>query len=119
MPERAIMIFAVMFRFVPVMSKDLSLMRQSVHTRGFFKTLREKVVAFPEYMEIIIAPLMLRVIRIAESLSASAETRGISLPGRRQSYTSLKIKMSDVLIFLAVLSLICFGFFYTRIVNLF
>ena len=119
MPERAIMIFAVMFRFVPVMSKDLSLMRQSVHTRGFFKTLREKVVAFPEYMEIIIAPLMLRVIRIAESLSASAETRGISLPWRRQSYTSLKIKMSDVLIFLAVLSLICFGFFYPRIVNLF
>ena len=57
-----------MFRFVPVMSKDLSLMRQSVHTRGFFKTLREKVVAFPEYMEIIIAPLMLRIIRIAESL---------------------------------------------------
>ena len=119
MPERAIMIFAVMFRFVPVMSKDLSLMRQSVHTRGFFKTLREKVVAFPEYMEIIIAPLMLRVIRIAESLSASAETRGISLSGRRKSYTSLKIKMSDVLIFLAVLSLMCFGFFYTRIVNLF
>ena len=76
-------------------------------------------MAFPEYMEIIIAPLMLRVIRIAESLSASAETRGISLSGRRKSYTSLKIKMSDVLIFLAVLSLMCFGFFYTRIVNLF
>lgn len=119
MPERAIMIFAVMFRFVPVMSKDLSLMRQSVHTRGFFKTLREKVVAFPEYMEIIIAPLMLRIIRIAESLSASAETRGISLSGRRQSYTSLKIKISDILILLVVLSLICFGFFYPRIVNLF
>ena len=119
MPERVIMIFAVMFRFIPVMSKDLSLMRQSVQTRGFFKTLREKIMAFPEYMEIIIAPLMLRVIRIAESLSASAETRGISLSGRRESYTSLKIKMSDVLIFLAVLFLICFGFFYTRIVNLF
>ena len=101
------------------MSKDLSLMRQSVHTRGFFKTLREKAVVFPEYMEIIIAPLMLRVIRIAESLSASAETRGISLPGRRQSYTSLKIKVSDILILLVVLSLICFGFLYTRIVNLF
>ena len=76
-------------------------------------------MAFPEYMEIIIAPLMLRIIRIAESLSASAETRGISLSGRRQSYTSLKIKISDILILLVVLFLICFGFFYTRIVNLF
>lgn len=119
MPERAIMIFAVMFRFAPVMGKDLSLMRQSIHTRGFFKTRTDKIAAFPEYMEMIIAPLMLRVIRIAESLSASAETRGIALPGRRQSFTSLKMDISDVIITAAALALIGCGFFYTRMVGLF
>ena len=36
LPERAIMIFSVIFRFVPVMEKDLSLMKQSIHTRGSF-----------------------------------------------------------------------------------
>ena len=95
LPERAIMIFSVIFRFVPVMEKDLSLMKQSIHTRGFFNTVREKIAGFPEYMEILLAPLILRVIRIAESLSASAETRGIALPGRRQSFTSLKVNRSD------------------------
>ena len=70
-------------------------------------------------MEMIIAPLMLRVIRIAESLSASAETRGIALPGRRQSFTSLKMDISDVIITAAALALIGCGFFYTRMVGLF
>lgn len=111
-PERVIMIFAVIFRFVPVMGKDLALMKQSVSTRGFFKTIKDKISAFPEYMEIIIAPLILRVIRIAESLSASAETRGIALSGRRQSFISLKIGVSDVIITMVVLASICFGFLY-------
>ena len=111
-PERVIMIFAVIFRFVPVMGKDLALMKQSVSTRGFFKTIKDKISAFPEYMEIIIAPLILRVIRIAESLSASAETRGIALSGRRQSFISLKTSVSDVIITMVVLASICFGFLY-------
>ena len=110
--ERVIMIFAVIFRFVPVMGKDLALMKQSVSTRGFFKTIKDKISAFPEYMEIIISPLILRVIRIAESLSASAETRGIALSGRRQSFTSLKTSVSDVIITMVVLASICFGFLY-------
>lgn len=63
-------------------------------------------------MEIIIAPLILRVIRIAESLSASAETRGIALSGRRQSFISLKTSVSDVIITMVVLALICFSFLY-------
>ena len=68
-------------------------------------------------MEIIIVPLILRVIRIAESLSASAETRGIALSGRRQSFTSLKIGISDVLITVIILTLICMAFLYKVVSN--
>lgn len=119
MPERVIMIFAVMFRFVPVLNKDLSLMRQSVRTRGFFRKFTDKILALPEYMEIIITPLMLRVIRIAEGLSASAETRGIALTGQRQSYAELRISVADLLLSAAVAVLIGFGLFYTRMIGLF
>lgn len=119
MPERVIMVFAVMFRFIPVLDKDLSLMRQSVQTRGFFSKFTDKILALPEYMEILIAPLMLRVIRIAEALSASAETRGIALTGRRQSYIALKIGAADLLITAAVVIFIGFGFFYAQIIALF
>ena len=73
--------------------------------------MREKIAGFPEYMEILLAPLILRVIRIAESLSASAETRGIALPGRRQSFTSLKVNRSDGVLTVLIAALIGLGIF--------
>lgn len=80
-PERLIMICSVIFRFFPVLSEDMKIMRQAVRTRGAFVTLRQKMRSFFEYLEILTVPMALRVIRIAETLSASAETRGIDLKG--------------------------------------
>lgn len=37
LPERLIMIVAVIFRFFPVLSGDMKLLRQSVATRGFLR----------------------------------------------------------------------------------
>ena len=89
LPERFIMIVAVVFRFFPVLSGDLLLLRQSIRTRGAFATLWQKLKAFPSYIEILTVPMALRVIRIAETLSASAETRGIDLKRRKSNYLSL------------------------------
>lgn len=41
--------------------------------------------------------MALRVIRIAETLSASAETRGIDLRGRKSNYISLDYRVWDIL----------------------
>ena len=79
LPERLIMIVAVIFRFFPVLSGDRKLLRQSIRTRGAFATPLQKLRALPLYLEILTVPMALRVIRIAETLSASAETRGIDL----------------------------------------
>ena len=38
LPERLIMIVAVIFRFFPVLSGDMKLLRQSIRTRGAFVT---------------------------------------------------------------------------------
>ena len=83
LPERFIMIVAVIFRFFPVLSGDMKLLRQSIRTRGAFVTLWQKLRALPSYIEILTVPMALRVIRIAETLSASAETRGIDLKRRK------------------------------------
>lgn len=95
-PEKVIMICSVVFRFFPVLSNDLKLMSQSVKTRGFFTTVGEKIRAIPEYLEIMIVPMAFRVIRIAEALSASAETRGIDLKRKRNSYITLKFTNADI-----------------------
>jgi len=94
-PEKLIMICSVVFRFFPVLSEDMKLMRQSIKTRGAFVTLGQKLRAFPEYIEILTVPTALRVIRIADTLSASAETRGIDLKYKRFSYVRLKFSVWD------------------------
>ena len=96
LPERLIMIVAVIFRFFPVLSGDMKLLRQSIRTRGAFVTPLQKLRALPSYLEILTVPMALRVIRIAETLSASAETRGIDLKRRKSSYLSLRFSAWDV-----------------------
>lgn len=96
LPERLIMICAVIFRFFPVLSGDMKLLRQSIRTRGAFVTPWQKLRALPSYIEILTIPMALRVIRIAETLSASAETRGIDLRCRKSNYMSLHFSVWDV-----------------------
>ena len=103
LPERLIMIVAVIFRFFPVLSGDMKLLRQSIRTRGAFPTLRQKLASLPSYIEILTVPMALRVIRIAETLSASAETRGIDLHLRKSNYLSLRFSAWDA-VFLVVLA---------------
>ena len=87
---------AVIFRFFPVLSGDMKLLRQSVRTRGAFVTPWQKLRALPSYIEILTVPMALRVIRIAETLSASAETRGIDLHQRKSNYISLRFSVWDM-----------------------
>ena len=103
LPERFIMIVAVIFRFFPVLSGDMKLLRQSIRTRGAFVTPWQKLRALPSYIEILTVPMALRVIRIAETLSASAETRGIDLRRRKSNYISLRFSVWDV-VFCALLA---------------
>ncbi len=103
LPERLIMIVAVIFRFFPVLSGDMKLLRQSIRTRGAFTTPWQKLGALPSYIEILTVPMALRVIRIAETLSASAETRGIDLKRRKSNYMSLRFSAPDA-VFCALLA---------------
>lgn len=89
-PEPVILVLSVTLRFFPVLSKDLGLMRQSIRTRGAGKA--------GERLEILVVPMVFRVIRIAEALSASAETRGISLKGPRDVYPALRLRAVDFVV---------------------
>ena len=77
------------------------MMAQSIRTRDFPCGIMQKVQRLPQYFENIVVPMMFRVIRIAESLSASAETRGIAMNRKRDSYVKLHLCGADI--FLAVL----------------
>lgn len=108
-PEKLIMIFSVIFRFFPVISNDMKLMSQSIQTRGAFSRILEKIRFFPQYIEILIVPLSLRVIRTAETLSASAETRGIDLKCKRNSFVSIRSGIWDIVVLVMVVSAVITG----------
>ena len=108
-PEKLIMIFSVICRFFPVLSNDMKLMNQSIKTRGMFQSFGEKFKSLPSYLEIMIVPMALRVIKIGETLSASAETRGIGLKGRRESYVSVKASWRDVVFILLTIAALVIG----------
>lgn len=109
MPEILITMLSVVFRFFPVLSNDLKLMSQSIKTRGVFSTVWEKLRALPEYIEILLVPMALRVMRIAETLSASAETRGIALKCKRSSYHSLRFGAADAIFAILLLCAVLAG----------
>jgi len=108
-PERIIMICSVVFRFFPTLSEDMKLMNQSIETRGAFSSAMQKLKALPEYIEIHTVPMALRVIRIAEALSASAETRGIDLKRKRSSYISVSFGVWDILFTVILIAAVIVG----------
>ena len=110
LPERLIMIVAVIFCFFPVLSGDMKLLRQSIATRGAFSSPLQKLRALPSYLEILTVPMALRVIRIAETLSASAETRGIDLKRRKGNFLSLSFSAWDVLFCALLAAAVAAGF---------
>ena len=97
LPERFIMIVAVIFRFFPVLSGDMKLAAAiHPHPGRVHIAASEAARRCPSYIEILTVPMALRVIRIAETLSASAETRGIDLARRKSNYLSLRFSAWDV-----------------------
>ena len=102
MPEKLLLILAVSFRFFPVLRNDFNLLRQVLRNRGrcsHKNIIKEKM----EYLEALIVSLIFRVIRIGETLSASAETRGIALNHKKSSYVTLQFHLCDYILMMGMI----------------
>lgn len=109
-PERIFLIFSVSFRFFPVLQNDFNLSRQVLKNRenGKCKNIIQKKIA---YFEALVISLIFRVIRIGETLSASAETRGIGLKHKKTSYISLKFNLCDYLLMIGMILILMINIF--------
>ena len=109
-PEKIILILSVSFRFFPVLQNDFYLSRQVLKNRenAKCKNIIQKKAA---YLEALIISLIFRVIRIGETLSASAETRGIALKHKKTSYVSLHFKLLDYLLMSCVILIFMINIF--------
>ncbi len=109
-PERLLLIFSVSFRFFPVLKNDFNLSRQVLKNRenGECKNIFQRKIA---YLEALVISLIFRVIRIGETLSASAETRGIGLRHKKSSYISLRFRICDYSLMIAMVLILMINIF--------
>lgn len=107
MPKALITLVAVMGRFGPTLGQDYRKIRQAMAFRGistsFWGLLKSPLKSF----EYILIPLLMNATQVAEDLTLSALTKGISLPGRQTSRVQLQLGFGDYL-YMAVLVVIFF-----------
>lgn len=89
---------AVILRFFPTLKQDITCIKQGMKTRGidisflgFFKH------PFKVY-EMMLIPMLMRMLCTATELSASVETRGLGVSCKKTSYTEVKFRMLDMLL---------------------
>lgn len=88
---------AVAMRFVPSLSYELACIKDAMRLRG----LQPTVIGFYRHplltLEYLSVPLLMRSLKIADELSASALTRGIDATGVRTRYAALVFTRIDAL----------------------
>ena len=89
---------AVILRFFPTLKQDFTCIKQGIKTRGihisFFGFLKHPFKIY----EMMLIPMLMRMLCTATELSASVETRGLGVSCKKTSYTEVKFRMLDVLL---------------------
>ena len=89
---------AVILRFFPTLKQDITCIKQGIKTRGidisFLGFLKHPFKAY----EMMLIPMLMRMLCTATELSASVETRGLGVSCKKTSYTEVKFRMLDMLL---------------------
>lgn len=89
---------AVILRFFPTLKQDITCIMQGIKTRGidisFLGFLKQPFKVY----EMMLIPMLMRMLCTATELSASVETRGLGVSCKKTSYTEVKFRMLDMLL---------------------
>ena len=89
---------AVILRFFPTIKQDVTCIKQGIKTRGidisFLGFLKHPFKVY----EMMLIPMLMRMLCTATELSASVETRGLGVSCKKTSYTEVKFRMLDMLL---------------------
>ena len=102
-PRKMALTVAVALRFIPTISQELSQIRDALKTRGVPLNIVTFLKAPALTTEYLLVPFMMRGVRVADELSASAVTRAIENPFPRGERVPTKIRPADVIYLLLVL----------------
>ena len=90
--------FSVLLRFVPTIKIELKALKENMKIRGIV-TSRFFLLLHPiKYIEYTLVPLLMRMIKISDELSASALIRGLDSDEKRVTLTELRFRKTDLMI---------------------
>lgn len=108
-PNWLLIPIAVMLRFFPAVREDYYYIRKAMAFRGIGTNPVDLIKQPIKTFEYILIPLLMNATQVAEDLTVSALTKGLSLPGRHTSIVELKWTQMDwLLVGLVSLPLILF-----------
>lgn len=108
-PNWLLIPIAVMLRFFPAVREDYHHIRKAMAFRGIGTSPVDLIKHPIKTFEYILIPLLMNATQVAEDLTVSALTKGLSSPGRHTSIVQLKwVGMDWLLIGLSFLPFILF-----------
>ena len=90
--------FSVLLRFVPTIKIEFRALKENMKIRGVVTNRFFPLLHPIKYIEYTLVPLLMRMIKISDELSASALIRGLDSNENRVTLTKLRFRTTDLLI---------------------
>lgn len=90
--------FSVLLRFVPTIKIEFKALKENMKIRGIITSRFFPLLHPIKYMEYTLVPLLMRMIKISDELSASALIRGLDSDEKRVTLTELQFRKTDLII---------------------
>ena len=97
-PRSIGMPFSVLLRFVPTIKIELKALKENMKIRGIVTSRFFPLLHPIKYIEYTLVPLLMRMIKISDELSASALIRGLDSDENRVTLTELQFRCADLTI---------------------
>lgn len=86
LPESFLLTLGVMFRFIPLIKKEVGVIQVSLKTRGLFLRKRDLIMQPHRYLEYVLVPLMMSLLRSAQDLTIATLTKGLAVTKRPSEF---------------------------------
>ncbi|MGG1657966.1 energy-coupling factor transporter transmembrane component T [Brevibacillus sp. NRS-1366] len=105
-PESILLTFTIALRFFPILRTESKIIGENAKIRGISFKQPKNWLHLQQMFEYAIIPLLMRTIRLADDLSASATTRGIDAPCQKTSHYEIAFRPKDAVGLIVGLSML-------------
>ncbi len=105
-PKGIAISFSVLLRFAPTMRLEMRALKENMKIRGVINTKYFILIHPIKYLEYSLVPLLMRTVKIADELAASALIRGLDVSIERISLIDLRFTLLDGFVSLIALVII-------------